>query len=152
MSRRIEMIVVLLCAIAWALAVVRFRRAASLEIRVPERRAPSMPPRSRVFHDIARISREGAFRPTTARPTAAPDSVPAAPVARPELPSFSLKAVVGPPWFAVLSPRGQTGGDRVFRAGDSIGIVEVRSVRSDGVTLRVGDTTWTIALLQERSP
>lgn len=153
MSRRTDVVLLLACAGTWALAAARLRTAFAVDVTVAPLAAATLAPRLPVLYDVAKLGRQGAFRPLTIRPLPAIDTTIAAKRPAPEPPPVQLKGIIGgPPWLAVLGVNGGGGDDRVLRVGDSLGAVELREVRKDQVTLFYRDSTWTIALRQERQP
>jgi len=62
-------------------------------------------------------------------------------------PSLVLRGIVGgPPWDAIVEGIPNHDGAYVVRAGETVGALNVRSVRRDGVIIRGMDTTWTLRL------
>lgn len=62
------------------------------------------------------------------------------------VPPLLLRGILGPPWRAVLEGAPGTELGQLVRAGDSIAGARVIAVRSDAVTLRNPDTTWTLTM------
>jgi len=65
------------------------------------------------------------------------------PPPRPPRPGLAISGIIGgPPWSAVLEGVPGRDGGAVVRAGDTLGGLRVRAVRSDTVVITGMDTTW----------
>ena len=93
-----------------------------------------------VDQDPFRLTRRPSRRPFVLGAPA--DAPPPAPLI---LPALRLSGIVGPPWRAVVDGASPETG-RVVAPGDSIAGAYVRSVGRSSVTLRLGDTSWTLSL------
>jgi hypothetical protein len=74
-------------------------------------------------------------------------SVPTTPASSLPLPRLTLGGVTGgPPWRAVVDGFPERIGSVVVGAGDTIGVLHVRSIGRDTVVIASPDTTWTLTV------
>lgn len=96
-----------------------------------------------VTHDVFRLERKSA----TVAYSIMPGGVIA--TAAPVTPAIRIAlqgTIGGPPWHAIISGVPGHDGTIVVSAGDTLGGVTIRRVNRDSVTVRVKDSTWTVAL------
>lgn len=92
-------------------------------------------------HDPFRIERKPANIAFSVAPNGAQTMpAPAAPLVR-----IALQGTIGgPPWRAIISGVPGHEGTVMVSSGDTLGVVVIRRVNKDSVTVRVKDSTWTV--------
>lgn len=155
MTPRVEVLLwgatMVIAATAWAVA----RPGRSRELAQPGPMAVPHVPRidtAYIARGAATIVASNPFRLTRA-PSPIPFGMPqlpapgmvAAPNAPPK-PALHLRAVVGPPWEALLEGVPGKPGFTVVRMGDTVAGLTIRTIQRDSVIVRGMDTTWRLGV------
>lgn len=125
-------------------------------VRRPEAADHRRPERAELTALVASALRRGSFGSVAAvDPAAVEATVPTAEVLHGNppvsVPTIRLKAIVGgPPWYAVLADVPGLEGDRLFRAGEGFGGLQVVRIELFEVWIATSDTTWAITLPERR--
>ena len=96
-----------------------------------------------VAHDPFRLERKPASVAYNTSPTGIVATVaPVIPMLR-----IALQGTIGgPPWHAIISGVPGHAGTIIVSSGDTLGGISIRKVNRDSVTIRVKDSTWTVAM------
>lgn len=96
-----------------------------------------------IAHDAFRLDR----KPAAVAFSTAPVGITAPPVPAAAAIRIELQGTIGgPPWRGIISGVPGHDGTVVVSAGDTLGGVSIRRVKRDSITVRVKDSTWTVAL------
>lgn len=153
MRRRTESLLWVGAALSLVLSLTVARAAAPEPL--PTRAAASvnvarwLVPAESLGARVLRVVATDPFRLTRAPspvPFGSPSAGSAPTVSAVQVPDLHLRGIIGPPWSAVLESASEGSGSQLVRAGDSVAGARVMVVRSDAVTLRTPDTTWTLKL------
>lgn len=155
MTARLELVLYLAAAVLASLALLIVRSSPAIAVSGPAKAVTAEVSRDESAAETrstAIVVARNPFRldrspsPILFRSVAEQAIQQAMPVMQQPRPALTLRAVVGPPWEALVEGLPGRSGVVVVRAGDKVGDLTIRLIRGDSVVIQGADTTWRLGI------